>query len=244
MKSFFYTLILSIVVFSASCFGNQDWKLIVDKTGVSIFSSKLEYDLFYDVIRDIEQHKLLNSLTNSDAKKCGVKQSVYNGHIFHEKQKFDYTASNGQIDVWNDTQYFTFSAENIFESLSKSIYSQSIRESKFGFSDDENETPAWGHLIVPVVVVLANHIACSESAASAVAYCNRVCNCGVQSYTYSCIAGSINASCSCTPCPQTPNLISSFPVYGSWSGPLIHGLPMLFNPGSALVIGQPYTSAQ
>lgn len=243
MKKIFYTFILSIVVFSASCFGNPDWKLIKDKTGVSIFSSKLEYDLFYDVIRDIEQHKLLNSLTNSVAKKCGTKQSVYNGHIFNQKNKFDYTASNGQIDVWNDTQYFTFSAENIFESLSKNIYSQSLRESKIGLSDDEYETPAWLPIIVPVVVILANHIACSGTAASAVAYCNRACNCGVASYSYSCIAGAIDVSCSCNPCPQAPNLITSFPVYGSWNGPLIHGLPMLFNPGSALVIGQPYTSA-
>lgn len=231
MKKILCFIILMFCISSAECFEDPGWTLIGNASGKHFFNNRFEYDLFYDVVRDIERKKIIEG-GNKNA--CNEPQSSYTGSIGSGKGKFEYSASYGQIDVWSDSKSYTFPAQDIFEALSH-------RAALNHHGDDQIEGQALWPL-VPIVVILADHLACHASNTTAVTYCNSTCNCGVMSYSYTCIMGRISASCSCYECPQEPNLISYYPLYGDWSGPLVRGIATLYQPGYDLVIEPPYTS--
>lgn len=182
--------------------------------------------LFRLTIEDIEAQRVV-SRTRGVLSGTMPQQNVsYQGEVKLGNRNFEYIASNGVIEY--------------FGQRGQKVESLPVRDIFTIVSEAGQEAVEKCPVCVGVIVgIIVNGIMCSGGEGASAAYCHAACQCGVQSYSSICVAGSRQVTCVCSDCPELPDPSNMFPISGSWSGPLVPGLPWI-DYGGMLVIPDPY----
>lgn len=151
----------------------------------------------------------------------------FEGKISIDGSLFNYISELGEIAIYDGSWRLVSSipAGRILEIVASS-----------GADSDNAARCPW--CLAVAVGIIVHQAACSGAEAAGHAYCQATCRCGVRDVNATCIAGMRNTSCGCYECPDPPDPPSTFPIFGSWAGPLVPGTPWIdFGDGPFVIPG-------